>query len=135
MIGPECVAEQKKLVASRMMNCGDFSACEIDISDCGPESPRAAAPPAKAGGRRTSSETGIMMEATTTATICIVVRQSWLETSQATSGDMVIGAIPIPADTSDTARLRWVSNQPVTVAIIGAKIAAVAAPTIRPNRS
>ena len=37
---------------------------------------------------------------------------------------MVNGAIPMPADTSDTARLRWVSNQPVTVAIIGAKIAA-----------
>ena len=76
-----------------------------------------------------------MMEATTTARICIVVRQSWLWTSQATSGDMVIGAIPMPADTSDTARLRWVSNQPVTVAIIGAKIAAVAPPTINPNRS
>jgi hypothetical protein len=76
-----------------------------------------------------------MMAATTTARICIVVRQSWLETSQATSGDMVIGAIPMPADTSDTARLRWVSNQPVTQAIKGAKIAAVAAPTSRPNRS
>ena len=40
---------------------------------------------------------------------------------------MVIGAMPMPAETSDTARLRWVSNQPVTQAIIGAKIAAVAA--------
>ena len=36
---------------------------------------------------------------------------------------MVIGAMPMPADTSDTARLRCVSNQPVTQAIIGAKIA------------
>ena len=62
-----------------------------------------------------------------------MVRQSWCETSQATSGDMVIGAIPMPAETSDTARLRWVSNQPVTVAIIGAKIAAVAPPTITPK--
>ena len=43
--------------------------------------------------------------------------------------------MPMPAETSDTARLRWVSNQPVTVAIIGAKIAAVAAPTMRPNSS
>ena len=75
------------------------------------------------------------MAATTTARICIVIRQSWLETSQATSGDMVNGAIPMPADTSDTARLRWVSNQPVTQAIIGAKMAAVAAPTSTPNRS
>ncbi len=76
-----------------------------------------------------------MMPATTAKTISIVVRQSWCETSQATSGDMVIGAMPMPADTSDTARLRWVSNQPVTVAIIGAKIADVPAPTIRPNRN
>src|SRR5882757_6268148 len=133
MIGPECVAQQKKLVASRIMNCGERIACAIDMSDCGPVSPDGAPPPASAGGRRTSSETGIMMQATMTATICIVVRQSWLETSQATIGDMVIGAIPMPADTSDTARLRWVSNQPVTVAIIGAKIAAIEPPTRAPK--
>ena len=74
-----------------------------------------------------------MIAATTTARICIEVRQSWCDTSQATNGAMVIGAIPMPAETSDTARLRWVSNQPVTVAIIGAKIAAVAPPTITPK--
>ncbi len=74
-----------------------------------------------------------MIAATTSAMICIEVRQSWLDTSQAASGDIVIGAMPMPAETSDTARLRWVSNQPVTQAIIGAKIAAVAAPTSRPN--
>ena len=73
------------------------------------------------------------MAATTTATISIEVRQSWFETSQAASGDIVIGAMPMPADTSDTARLRWVSNQPVTAAIIGAKIAEIEPPTIRPN--
>ena len=53
--------------------------------------------------------------------------------SSAAKGDMVIGAIPMPADTRDTARLRWVSNQPVTQAIMGANIAAVAPPTIKPN--
>src|ERR1700754_4738057 len=134
MIGPECVAQQKKLVAIRMMNCGERSAWPTDISAGGP-SPAAAADGAasSAGGRRTSSETGIMIAATIPDTISIVVRQSWCEISQATSGDMVIGAIPMPADTSDTARLRWVSNQPVTVAIIGAKIAAVAPPTITPK--
>src|SRR3954468_18374945 len=46
---------------------------------------------------------------------------------------MVIGAMPMPADTSETARLRWVSNQPVTVAIIGAKIAAIEPPTSTPK--
>src|ERR1700741_2897026 len=135
MIGPEWVEQQKKLVASRMMNYGDLIASARVISGCGTASTGAATFAASAGGRRTSRETGIMMAATTAARICIVVRQSWIETSQATIGDIVIGAMPIPAETSDTARLRWVSNQPVTVAIIGAKIAAVAAPTKRPNRS
>src|SRR6266702_1954586 len=134
MIGPEWVAQQKKLVASRMMNCGERSASPIDISACAAPSPDGATGGcASAGGRRTSSDTGIMMAPTTSATICIAVRQSWLETSQAASGAIVIGATPMPADTSDTARLRWVSNQPVTVAIIGAKIAEQEAPTSRPK--
>ena len=63
------------------------------------------------------------------------VRQSWMVMSQAANGAMVIGAMPMPAETSDTARLRWVSNQPVTHAIIGAKVAAVAPPTSRPKMS
>ncbi len=46
-----------------------------------------------------------------------------------------MGAIPMPADTSDTARLRCVSNQPVTQAIIGANIAAQAPPTKTPKTS
>src|SRR6478609_4373882 len=134
MIGPEWVAQQKKLVASRIRNCGERSASPTVISDGGAPSPAAATGGCEsAGGRRTRSATGIMMTATTSATICIAVRQSWLETSQAASGAIVIGATPMPADTSDTARPRWVSNQPVTVAIIGAKIAAQEAPTSRPN--
>ena len=48
---------------------------------------------------------------------------------------MVSGAMPKPAETSETAGLRWVSNQPVTQAIIGAKMAAVAVPTRRPKTS
>src|SRR5690349_7940786 len=43
--------------------------------------------------------------------------------------------MPMPADTSDTARLRCVSNQPVTVAIIGAKNALAASPTSTPKVS
>ena len=76
-----------------------------------------------------------MMTATSAAMICSDVRQSWACTSHAASGDMVIGAMPMPADTSDTARLRRVSNQPVTHAIIGAKIAAAPTPTTTPNNS
>src|SRR5713226_6047372 len=134
MIGPECVAQHKKFVAIRMMNCGERTACASDISGGGAPSPDGAACAlSTAGGRRTSSETGIMMAATTMASTCIEVRQSWFDTSQAASGDMIIGAIPMPAETSETARLRCVSNQPVTVAIIGAKIAAAEPPIINPN--
>src|ERR1700758_2824953 len=133
MIGPEWVAQQKKLVASRMMNCGERIASARVSSGRGSVLTEAGALAASAGGRRTNSDTGIMMDATTPDRISMVVRQSWCETSQATIGDIVIGAMPMPAETRDTARLRWVSNQPVTVAIIGAKIAAVAPPTIRPN--
>src|SRR6476659_3451297 len=135
MIGPECVAQQKKFVSSRMMNCGERSACASDISVCAGSPDEADGPLSSAGARRTKSETGIMITATTRATICIEVRQSWWETSQAASGAMVIGAMPLPAETSETARLRWVSNQPVTHAIIGAKIAEVAAPTTSPKMS
>src|ERR1700722_1835976 len=134
MIGPECVAQQKKLVASRMMNCGERNASPNDISAGGASALTDAAGTSSAGTRRIRNETGIMIAATTTAKICIDVRQSYCEISHAASGDIVIGAIPMPAETSDTARLRWVSNQPVTVAIVGAKIAAVAAPTITPKR-
>src|ERR1700722_7319203 len=133
MIGPEWVAQQKKFVSSRMMNCGERSACARDLSGCAGALDGVAGALSSAGPRRTSSETGIMIAATTSAMIRIEVRQSWVEISHAASGDIVIGAIPMPADTSDTARLRWVSNQPVTAAIIGAKIAAVALPTIRPK--
>src|ERR1700722_10830792 len=133
MIGPECVAQHRKLVESRIMNCGERSAWARDISGGASPSAAAALPRASAGGRRTKSETGIMMEATTAAITCIEVRQSWLVTSQAASGDMIIGATPMPADTRETARLRWVSNQPVTHAIIGAKIAEIVLPTMSPN--
>src|SRR3954454_24981433 len=134
MIGPECVAQQKKFVSSRMMNCGERNAWASDIDGCG--APTAGEPACwlvNAGARRTNSDAGIMRAATTTARIWSEVLQSCIEISHATSGDMVMGAIPIPAETSETARLRWVSNQPVTVAIIGAKIAAAAPPIITPK--
>ena len=51
-----------------------------------------------------------------------------VEIEPAASGDIVIGAMPMPAETSDTARLRCVSNQRVTEAIIGAMIAAALPP-------
>ena len=48
MIGPECVAQQKKLVAIKMMNCGERSACARVIST-GSATPGDALPGAIAG--------------------------------------------------------------------------------------
>ena len=76
-----------------------------------------------------------MNAAATAATRSNAVRQSYLEINQAASGDIVNGAIPIPAETSDTARLRCVSNHPATVAIIGTKTAEAEAPTSNPKIS
>ena len=65
----------------------------------------------------------------------MALRQSIRAISQAASGDMVIGAMPNPAETSETARLRWVSNQRVTVAIKGGRIAEIETPTSAPKES
>ena len=48
-----------------------------------------------------------------------------MEISQRANGEIVIGATPMPAETSETARLRWVSNQAVVSAIIGEGLAPV----------
>src|ERR1700733_10620387 len=102
-----------------MPDCGSDSDAELTLRS--------------AGGRRTRRAAGIMRSAATAARISSVLRQLMAETRHAARGAMLIGAIPMPAETSDTARLRWVSNQPVTQAIIGAKIAEIEPPTISPN--
>ena len=97
--------------------------------------PAGAAACSSAGGRRISIDAGTRTATTSTATICSTCRQSCESARCATHGDMVSGATPKPAETSDTARLRCVENQPVTHATIGAKIAEVATPTSRPKAS
>ena len=62
----------------------------------------------------------------------IAVRQSYVVINQRASGEIVIGATPMPAETSDTARLRCVSNYAVVNAIIGAKKVLAARPTRTP---
>jgi hypothetical protein len=78
------------------------------------------------GMRRTQTPMPIMSMA---------VRQSVKITSWAAIGATVMGAMPMPAETRETARLRRVSNQPVTVAMRGGKMAPPAAPTRRPKMS
>jgi len=55
-----------------------------------------------------------------------------VEISQRANGEIVIGATPMPADTSETARLRFCSNHAVAAAIIGVKKALAARPTRMP---
>src|SRR5579862_1673605 len=146
MMGPECVAQQKKLVASNTKKRGDLSRPPgsawdpCDIAGTGAAGSGAAPVPAPAtastGGRRTSSAAGIINAIATPASSHNVCRQSWVTViSRAARGDIVIGARPIPADTSETASARCVSNQPVTQAIIGAKMAAAPPPTPIPKKT
>src|SRR5580704_1390688 len=116
-----------------MTKGGDFNACATVMDGGESWAGRTGALRSSAGARRTRNDVGIISTAATPATIRSAVLQSKAETSQAASGAIVIGAMPIPADTSETARLRCVSNHPVTQAIIGAMIAAAPAPTRRPN--
>src|ERR1700722_14514337 len=131
-MGPEWVAQQKKLVSTSTTNCCERNASPTDMPDCGSTSDAVLAF-TSAGGRRTRSAAGIMRRAATAARISSVVRQFMVETSHAANGAMVIGAMPMPAETSDTAKLRWVSNHPVTQAIIGTMMAAALAPTRSPK--
>lgn len=118
------------------MNCGDLIACPRVIPDCGSSCvERTTFSEFSAGERRTNKATGIITTTVSAARIWRDVLQSWVEMSRAANGDIVIGAIPMPAETRDTARLRCVSNQPVTQAIMGAKMAAVAPPTAKPKIS
>src|SRR5271155_3870848 len=115
------------------MNCGDLIARPKVIPDCGsPCVARATFSDFNADGRCTSNAAGIMTTAASAASIWRDVLQSGLGMSRAANGDMVIGAIPMRAETKDTARLRCVSNQPVAQAIMGAKMAAVEPPTTKP---
>ena len=85
----------------------------------------------KSGGRSRKAS-GVVTAAQISARVVRTARQSCVCTSSATSGDMVSGASPILAETSETARPRCVVNQPMTVAIMGAKKAATAAPASPP---
>src|SRR6185312_15450526 len=73
------------------------------------------------GAGRTRNDAGISSAQTRMPSVSWAVRQSDLCRSHAAKGDIVIGAMPTPAETRDTARPRWRSNQAVAAEIIGAK--------------
>ncbi len=131
-IGPECMAQHAKKVADSTRNWGERSACPTvmafpPLAAIGP-----GPPPATCGARRTRSAAGISRAQASTPIASWAVRQSWCDSSQRAKGEIVIGATPMPAETSETARLRCFSNQPVTVTIMGAKTDPAAAPTRMP---
>src|SRR4051812_41277304 len=114
-IGPACVAQHAKNVAASTMNGRDRKAC-IAPAGSPPDAPGAGA--AIAGGAdRMHSAAGSNSPSAPPPTPNCPVRQSWGAPSPAANGEIVIGATPTPADTSETARLRCLSNHPAVDAI------------------
>ena len=111
------------------MNCGERNALAALVCT-GP--PAAFGAPATTAGRRTSSDAGISSAAAATPMISCAVRQPWFAMSQLANGATVIGATASPAETSDTANARCLSNHNVTVAIIGAMKLPPASPISTP---
>src|SRR5579863_4709337 len=117
-IGLEWAQQQPKNTSARTMNCGDRNAGPREVTTPGVGG-GAPAPLARPGARRTNSAAGIRRHQAATPMTSIAVRQSEAEISQRANGDTVIGATPMPAETKETARARFFSNQVVTVAISG----------------
>src|SRR3954454_8688955 len=122
-MGPEWAAQHRKKVVARTANCGVLNAraAERPVLSLGVLWPGAGSASAETGGVRTSSAAGMSRIQAPTPTIAMAVRQSYSWSSHAAKGEMVIGATPMPAETSETARLRLVVNHPVVAAIIGTK--------------
>ena len=66
------------------------------------------------------------------AIVSCAPRQSVVVSSQLANGETIIGAMPTPAEVSDTASARWRSNQLLTTAMNGGKKLPAAKPTISP---
>ncbi len=130
--GPEWVPQQRKKVAANTRNCGEVN---TTLRLGRPPARAMPAAAAAAGARRIRKLAGSSSAQTAMPMTSCEKRQSVRETSSAAMGATVIGATPMPAETSDTARLRLRSNQAATVAISGAKMAPPPTPTRTPNRS
>src|SRR5688572_18390393 len=134
-MGPECAPQQAKYVSASTMNCGERSALAADdsVTSFGAAAARGEAP--GACRVRTDSAAGISSTHDTIPIASIAGRHPCVVTRYWASGDIVSGAMPIPAETSETASARRCSNQPMTVAIIGAMKALEENPTSAPYAS
>src|SRR5262249_48008791 len=133
-IGPECAAQQAKKVSASTRNCGDRRACAADmpLSAVTPDLTPGLAIVAVEGARRTNSAAGSNNDQARMPMRSMAVRQSWVQINSRANGEMVMGATPMPAETSETARLRFSANHAVAAAITGAKKALAARPTRMP---
>src|SRR5687767_11708317 len=113
------------------MKARERNACDAVISGV-PVPPFPAAAAATLGATRTNHTAGKVSAHAMTPTITRVLRQSYCVPSHATSGDIVIGATPTPADTSEIAMLRRRSNDAAVADITGAKKLATATPISTP---
>ena len=75
------------------------------------------------GALRIKKAAGMMKTAVAKTVNIIASRQPKFSINTVASGVMVIGATPAPSESGETARLRYLSNQPNVVAIKGAKTA------------
>src|SRR6185503_5904718 len=133
-IGPECAAQHRKNTTPSTTNWRDRSATASEL--IGPSGTSfAAGAAAGTDDCRTNTAAGINNTHARMPMRNIAVRQSYAVINQRASGEIVIGATPMPAETSDTARLRCVSNHAVVNAIIGAKNVLAARPTRTPYTS
>src|SRR4029453_9278364 len=128
-IGPECAAQHRKKTRPSTMNWRERSASASELIGPSSTGPAAGALPAGTGGCRTHIAARVNNTHALTPITNIAVRQSYAVINQRANGEIVIGATPMPAETSDTARLRLLSNHSVAAAIIGAKKAPAARPT------
>ena len=123
-IGPECAAQQAKWVSASATKAKVRKACAavIDGMASAARSGCSGMPGAgiAGGGLRISIATGTSSATATMPTVSMAVRQSYAVISQRTKGAMISDCIPMPAETSDTARLRCRSNQAEAIVISGA---------------
>src|SRR5579872_297749 len=120
-IGPEWAAQQAKLASDRIQKTDVFSACASVMSaglDAAADEATAGPRPA-AGAGRSSNEAGTMTAQPIKPSTSIAKRQSCATISQRASGAITVVPKASPAETRETARLRWRTNQLAVAAVNG----------------
>ena len=92
---------------------------------------RRGVPPA-AGAGRSSSAAGRITAQAMKPSVNMAKRQSWATISQRASGATSVVPSARPAETRETARLRWRTNQLAAAAVNGTYIAPAASPAAVP---